>query len=459
MGRLAGFNEAMGRPPASCEGVRNLFPDFASLFSGNLILWGALWVAIDTGPWNLSRVTGWVSIIDALRAALPLGTLVFVLLWWALHLQKSRIPTLAEGGFWGYGFLMLLMSVGVTHWFTWGYWGLAFLAVLAVTYVTLSEKEPLEAARRLNWSSWLLATLALVVMLVYARDKLFVGSSLSAYSISNRASPFLGAAISRSTGLSRLAAVPAILGFLYVLKGRGWVRLVSAVVFLLAIGVIWVMQSRGSLFSFLGAFSFLLLFGGRKARRCGILLGLASVVLIVLDLGLGGRLLLAIWEHATRDTGLKGFQTMSGRPRIWRHAFRYIDRSPWLGYGPQADRRLGIGDAQNLVVYGLLATGIVGTTALLLGFGAAGYAFLRVLGKRQWLPPEDQILVIATGAVLVFLALRSIPEDGASYFSVDLLLQMPAMAYLALLARKLHRRSPVPWNETHVSMENGEGLA
>ena len=36
----------MGRPPASCEGVRNLFPDFASLFSGNLILWGALWVEV-----------------------------------------------------------------------------------------------------------------------------------------------------------------------------------------------------------------------------------------------------------------------------------------------------------------------------------------------------------------------------------------------------------------------------
>ncbi len=435
-----------------CEGSHDLRTGLSSLFTGSMVLWGLLWLAIDTGPWNLSRVTGWVGILDALRATFPLCTLVIVLLWGALHLQKPRIPTLAEGGFWVYGFLMLLMTVRTTHWFTWGYWGFAFLAVLAVTQVALSGPDPLGAARRLNWGSWLLATLVLAVLLVYARNHLFVGSSLSAYGIVNRAGPFLGAAISRSSGLSRLAAVPGILGLLYLIKGRGWIRIVAAVVSLLAIGIIWVMQSRGSLFSFLGAFSFLLLFGGRKARRWGIFLGIATLVSILFDLGLGGRLLLGIWEHATRDTGLQGFQTMSGRPRIWRHAFRYIARSPWLGYGPQADRRLGIGDAQNLVVYGLLATGIVGTSALLVGFGAAGYAFFRILGKRQWLPPKDQILVIATGAILVFLALRSIPEDGASYFSIDLLLQMPAMAYLAIVSRKLGNRpagsrpeTPPPW--------------
>ncbi len=409
----------------------------AFFFSAPVMLWALLWIAIDTGPWNLEGFSGTFSALDAVRAAFPLFVLVIILFWWALHARTLRIPTLAEGGIWLYGLLMLLMSVRAAPWFMWGYWGLAFLAPLALTYAVLSGRAPLETLRQLNWASWIYATAALAIMLIYARAKLFVGNNLSAYGIVNRAGPFLGAAISRSSGLSRLAAVPGILGLIYVLRERGWARLIAGTALTLAATVIWIMQSRGSLFSFMGAMAFILCFGGPRARRWGILIGVMAVVMMGVDLGAGGHLLQDLWAHATRHTGLAGFRTMSGRPRIWRHAFRYIDRRPWLGYGPQADRRLGIGDAQNLIVYCLLSTGIVGTMAFVLGFASAWLSFFRVLHKRIRLPQRDQRLVIACGAILAFLSLRSIPEDGASYFSVDLLLQLPAMVYLAVLSRKL----------------------
>ena len=436
-GSAPGVLQAVTYPPETPSGLR--LRALLSLVSGPLILWPLLWIAIDTGPWNFAGYAGLVGTMDAVRAALPLAVLAIALFWWALHAWSLRIPTLAEGGLWLYGGLMLLMSVRATPWFFWGYWGLAYLSVLALSQMIMSGPAPLEYARRLNVSSWLLATSALTIMMIYARNRLFVGQNSSAYGISNQVGPILGSAISRSSGMSRLAAVPAILGLIYVLTSRGRTRLIAAAVLVAASWVIWIMQSRGSLFSFLGSVGFILCFGGPRTRRWGIAIGVLSTLALMIDLGLGGRLLVSLWEHATRHTGIQGFQTMSGRPRIWAHALRFIARRPWLGYGPEADRRLGIGDAQNVLVYALLATGIVGTVAFVMGFAAAWFAFFKVSARRAELSPHDRTLVIATGAILAFMTLRGIPEDGATYFSVDLLLQLPAMTYLAVLARKLKR--------------------
>ena len=404
-----------------------------------IFLWALLWAAINTGPWNFQDA--WAdssNMVAAGRAALPL-----VALAWGLFvlIGARRRPhrTWAEKGFWIYGLVMLAACTTASPWFEQAYWGLAFLAVLAVVELGMRRPDPLGFLFRLNWTSWVATSAALAVMLILARDVLYDPQTQSGYGLVNRFQTSHSFAISRETGLSRMAVVPALIALVYLFNGRWLQKLMAAAVLAGSVWVIWIMQSRGALFSFLGAFLFVLFFGGKWARRIG--LAVTAVVAVFAIVGLSSQgFMQDLWQHATRDQGLAGFSDMSGRDVIRDNAIARWQASPLFGYGPQADRLFDdINNAQNAVLYALLCAGLVGATFFVIGFAAAWRALLSLLSRIRRLPLRERTMIQITGAILVFSTLRSIPENEAGLFSVDLLLQYPAMVYLAVLALALRQ--------------------
>ena len=411
-----------------------------AIISLPFILWTTLWLAIGTGPWNFSFNGGIMDRNNAVRASFPLLALGIAAVGLASSKRQHRATTVGIG-FLLYGLVMFGSTLPVDPWFPSAYWAFAFLGALAVTQLALTGNDPVQSARQLNCVSWLFATLFLVMLIIFARDALFDESLSSGYDLIGRGPTVNGATVLRSSGLSRLAAVPATIALVYIFRGRWLSRLIAAMVFAGGFCIIWFMQSRGALFAFLGAFFFAVFFGGRIARRVGLGLGIA-ILLFWLAGGLSGGVFEDLWQHATRGTGVEGFQTMSGRPEIWQEAFDAIQRAPFIGYGAQADRRLlavgsdSTNNAQSAVIYALLCTGIIGTTFFVLAMLAAWWNLLWLLTIQRALTKTDQLFVTIAGAMLVFNTLRSIPENNAALFSIDLLLQYPAMVYLALLARK-----------------------
>ncbi len=415
--------------------------DITAWFTFPIILWLLLWLSINTGPWNLLDFgSGLSGGITAARASFPL--IVFIVAFVSLISRgRSRPRTWVEMGFWIYGFVMLLACTGADDWFDYAYWGFAFLATLAVVEEGLRSKDPLEFATRLNWLSWLVTGVALVTMLFLARSVLYDPDTGSGYGLVNRFQEAYGYGIARETGLSRMAAVPAIISLVFLFSGQAWQRVLSLAVFIGSIYVIWVMQSRGAFFAFAGAFLFVLWFADKRNQK--IVVSLFALLVIVALIasssheGLQGGLH-DLWLHVTRNEGSEAFSSMSGRDYIWQEAMEQWSHSPLIGYGPQADR-LFFFNAQSAVIYALLCSGLIGAVFFVIAFASSWWALLALIPKIRQLPSQERIMLQITGAILVFSTLRSYPENQAAVFSVDMLLQYPAMIYLGVLWSRTKR--------------------
>ena len=443
-GPMTAYGSAARRTTRSLDRRGRVWAKLAGWVSFPIVMWVALWLSINTGPWQFSEFgSGFGADMDAVRAGLPLVVLALAVLSLITAGRRHR-DDWVERALWAYGLIMLLACTGAENWFDQAYWGFAFLAALAVAASGIRHEEALALTARLNWASWLMTSLVLLAMLFVARDVLYAPDTGSSYNVLNRFQDAYGYTISRSTGLSRMAAIPAIISLVFVFSGPPWKRLASLAVLCASIYVIWIMQARGALFAFVGAFLFVMFLGERKAQKASILILIAVGLFAVLGSSSGGSLH-DVWLHATRGEGSDAFGSMSGRDVIRQNAIERIAASPLFGYGPQADRLFAdVGNAQNAVLYALLCAGIVGAFFFLVAFLLAWRALIFLIRRIRRLEPRERRMVQITGGILVFATLRSIPENNAALFSIDLLLQFPAMLYLATLRERLVRESRQP---------------
>ncbi len=406
---------------------------WAGWFSVPMVLWTLDWGAINMGPGNLTKSDeSFVGFINTLRAALPLvvcAITIFGVLW-----HRSAPRSWVEKGFWIYAIAMTLACTGADLWFNQAYWGFAFLGALGVCEFVVRRPDSLGALERLNWLSWIITTVLLVGLLFLARDVLMApGADHSAYGLINRYQDVHGYGMARETGLSRMAAIPSIISLVLFVSARGWRKWASVPVFLASAYIVWIMQSRGALFAFMGAFLFVIPFGHKKGRGqiwvAAFVVGSALLLLFASQ-----EQLYALWGHVTRDQGIEGIEAASGRFDIYVDLLGHWIDSPLWGYGPQADRLFNW-NAQNALVYALLCGGIVGATFFVIAMISAWRALVSLAMRAAYLPEGQRLMFQITGSVLVFATLRSIPENNAALFSVDLLLQYPAMLYLVALNR------------------------
>ena len=408
--------------------------------------WLLLWVGLNTGPENLDidLIEGsWTAFFNGIRTAFP----IFVLAAWIIHilLRKARAIrcfTWPEGLWFYYGVVCLIASSYAEPWFDHAYWGLAYLSALAATEIYMQQSSTPERAATLNRLNWVFGAVVLGIVVWVARGKLLEQTSMgiSGYGVLSRMPNVGGMPMVRASGISRLAAVPAIVAFVLCWNSRGAFRFLWTAVFLSGAYLVWVMQSRGSLISFAVALSFVMVLMERKQRRLVILSGLILGIVYI-----GGfvpdRIVHHLWLYSMRGTQGQELASMSGRTRIFQAAWQLIKAAPFIGYGPQADRQFTIvGNAQNAGLYALLCGGFLGGVGFIGGLALSWVLLVRAYRRRYLMTKSERTTLLQVAGVLAFMTMRSYPENCSALFSVDLLLQLPAVVYLGELDRSLSRR-------------------
>ena len=427
------------------------------------LCWLALWGSIDTGPWNIdfdSILSGWVAAFNGIRAALPLVVLAI----WILHLlgrsdTRMREPTLPEWLWFLYAAVCLIASIGVENWFACGYWGLAFIATLGAGEMYLAEcGDEIAGAASLNRLSWVAAAVILAIVVYVGRGHLAEETSqgLSGYRIIDRMPTVAGMAMVRSTGISRFAGAVAIVACAAMWRAERWTRVVWIALFAGCAWLVWVMQSRGSLAALVAALGVVMLLLGGRARTIGILTLALTAGAVALNF-VSHDTLHYLWRFATRND--RNLMQMHGRTNIFHHAWLAILRAPIIGYGPQADRRIIFSNAQNGVLYSLLCGGFLGGGAWTLGLAIALVYLARAAWRPDIVPAGDSMMFAQVAGLMVFFTLRTYPENAAALFSVDLMLQLPAMVYLGVLIRAANLRNARERAETFATTRSAATVA
>ncbi|MGA7872482.1 MAG: O-antigen ligase family protein [Candidatus Binatus sp.] len=427
------------------------------------LCWLALWGSINTSPWDidLNRIlSGWTGAFNGVRATLPLVVLPI----WILHLlarsdTRMREPTLPEWLWFFYAVVCLVASIGVENWFASGYWGLAFIATLGAGEMYLAEcGGEVAGAASLNRLSWIAAVVILAIVVYVSRGHLLedTGEGLTGYGVNVRMRTVAGMAMLRPTGISRFGGAVAIVACAAMWRAERWTRVTWLALFAGCAWLVWVMQSRGSLVGFVAALGVVMLLLGGRARTIGILALVLTAGSVSLNF-VSHETLHYIWRHATRhDLNL---MRMTGRTDIFQDAWLAILRAPIIGYGPQGDRRIIFANAQNGVLYALLCGGFLGGGAWTLGFAIALVYLARALWRPDIVPVDDSMLFAQVAGLMVFFTLRTIPENTAALFSVDLMLQLPAMVYLGVLIRAANLRNASEAAETLATTRGAASVA
>ncbi len=427
------------------------------------LCWLALWGSINTGPENidLDRIlSGWAAAFNGIRAALPLVVLAI----WIFHLlgrsdSRMREPTVPEWLWFLYAAICLIASIGVENWFVWGYWGLAFIATLGAGEMYLAEcGGEIAGAASLNRLSWVAAAVILAIVVYVGRGHLAEETTqgLSGYGINVKMPIVAGMAMVRSTGISRFAAAVAIVACAAMWRAKRWTRVLWIALFAGCAWLVWVMQSRGSLAAFVAALGVVMLLLRGRARTIGILALALTAGAVALNF-VSHETLRNIWSHAARND--RHLMQMHGRMGIFHDAWLAILRAPIIGYGPQGDHRAGLGNAQNGVLYSLLCGGFLGGGAWTLGFVIALVYLARAAWRPDIVPSGDSMVFAQVAGLMVFFTLRTIPENTAALFSVDLMLQLPAMVYLGVLIRAADLRNARERAKTFATIRSAPTVA
>jgi O-antigen ligase len=317
------------------------------------------------------------------------------------------------------------------------YWAACYLSAFVVLSVYLNSDQPLARAMQLNYLSWIIAAIFLSILMYLAREILFTGEGLdvTAYNAHSRMPMVAEMAMSRASGMARFAAVPGVVCFVMIWVARGWRKIPFIIISSISGYLIWAFQSRGAMVGFAAAMAFAMLFLGRVPRNIGIcamiLLGVIASGRIVSD-----ETYQQLVQHVTRGQDENQVETMNGRTDLWENAWQFSLQNP-LGRGPQADRFF-IGDhVHNTYLYALMEAGFVGVALFAAGLGWAWIMFFRAVWSD--VPGElgHRAFLIQVGAILMFFTVLSIPEVCGSLYGVDLMVMLPAVAYLGLLDRRI----------------------
>ncbi len=412
-------------------------PHVVWIGSLGLLGWIGCWIAINGGPWYLEQepedLGAW---FNAARSIAPVLLAALWVLLLPLRFQRTRIPSTAEALWIGYALLSLnsaiLSGAGFPVW----YWSFAFLGVFAVIDWSIGTHNTLARAIATNQLMWLLTTLFLIWMLIVARDVLLVDSKfgVTAYGLVRRTDLGQLGPISRSTGMARLAAIPAVIGLSLALFRRGSARLPWVALLLGSLAVAWWVQARQGLIGLVFALSLVAWLSGQRTRLFGAITVLMGGIAIVQGL-IPEDWLRYLSNYATRGEGLSAIGSMTGRDLIWRYGWSVADTSPWIGFGPQADRRLMGLNAQNGVLYAALAAGYPGAALYLGGLLWGWVLYVRALVRGYAQNAAERLFLIQLGGIMAYLSIRNIPENTAALFSVDLLIHAPLLAFLGTLER------------------------
>ncbi len=394
------------------------------------VLWLAIWASLFSGIYNVYSprfLADPMGFIQGARALLPVLAAYVACI--RIMAVRSVFPFAGSSlGYLFYYFLVgLFSSLALSpDKLTALYWGTLFVAPLLVIWIVLEKQDPLRFLRRIITLNYVMVA---VVILLVMPEAIRIGlGRLPFTQLYNL--PF-GIGEIRSNGVGRFVLVGTIVGFVRFLTTQGklrylWVATVPFTLFLLAQS-----QSRTSL------------------------LGLAvAAMLFVVIRGADWRLLFAvpvatyvIWLSGIRwrvRGDLSRLMNLTGREYTWQRGIEKIKQSPVFGWGFHGDRiMLNSEHMHNSYLHAMINSGGVGV----IFFSACLFAVWRLIMRENLIPklrslsfdkrawPMECILILG------FLTARSFFESTAAFFGVDLLLLIPAIAYLYTWAEALKREN------------------
>jgi len=406
----------------------------------SIVLWVMLWAAIDSGPWYWRHPVGFWQHVHAVRALLPflaMGLAFIIIFARQTQFAFTWISPLGLMGL--YGLVGILATMFSTRPLGALCWGCFYLSVFVVIGLIIAKPHTLRSANQLITTNWLIIASYAFVLVFIARNELFQeGLRLSGYGIIHRIPTIIEMPMSRSSGIGRFAAIPAVIAFSRVLNGKGVFRSIWVIPLVIFTAVVIIMQSRGAVFGVAAGFCLVLILHRANLRIIFVVI-LVLVTALYVDEKIPDRTL----EYVYRGQDRVAFFSLTGRTHTWAEGWELFKRSPFIGFGPQADRYSLYGQhIHNAYLYALVQSGILGTIPFVAAWILAWVQFIRLFRRRDVIPQQQRLLLYEAGAVFAFFTVRSIPESSAAYFGVDLLIITPLLAYFQVLYLQ-YRVSPL----------------
>lgn len=415
-----------------------------SLFA--LACWGSLnayWPSFEQWP---ETSGAWVGF---LRGLAPFGAMVLA----ATVTRRSGDPNQhswppsAKSWFY-YGVVATLAGFGL-EWERYGgvfsqlmSFGISYLGYFViVANAGRGGTGAVEGFRHFNQVTWLLMAGLLAGMTYYARDILVSTTdygTLTGYNILNLAEE-QGMNLPRASGFGRFGAVPGIAGLVMVLQGRGLWRVVGAGAFAGGGFIVWIMQSRGSMYGTFFAILLVFLFQSRSTRW--LLLGVAVIGgIAIASEAVPAEMQQRFLTHITRGENYEELKSMTGRVRPWTNAGPHIQDSPIWGWGMQADRVLVGEHVHNTYIYALLSGGILGLFFFSAGLVRAWFDFYELWKSRYPEAIGHQTAFMQAAGILAYFTVRSIPEVSGANWAADFWCMLPILFYFGALRREADSR-------------------
>ena len=388
-----------------------------------VFLWFMLWGGLFTGLYNVTgeMFSSPLAFFQGARALLPLLALYICLMW--MLLKGAKVPSFSNpvGFFFYYCAVGLAVSFFSPEKLTALYWGGAYLAPVLVVWIVLSGEDILERMRKVLFVNYAASFLIFMLLLPDIYGYGFSGKMrFMFYEL-----PF-GLGEMRANGVARFALVLLIISGVRLLSQKNVWRYLWAVPLILSTYTLMQTQSRTALLGLVVAGVLLVYIMGLRWQF----------------LFLGPAAAYVLWRAGFQERGhgsLERLVNLTGRQLTWQQAVVEIKKSPFLGWGFHADRILL--DSQhmhNSYLHAMLHGGIVG----LVFFAAAVFSIWYVILKENVLKrikKADEVnrpFLIESVLIIGFLSSRSLFESTAAFFGVDLLLFIPAAAYIYVWAKR-----------------------
>jgi O-antigen ligase len=388
-----------------------------------IFLWLMIWGGMFTGLYNVTdqMFSDILSAIQGLRAFLPLVALYICIMW--MFLARIKPPSFSApiGLFFYYCMIGIFVSFLSPEKKTALYWGFLYLSPLLFIWIISFMEEAMERLRAVLYINYAVSIFLMFSLIPEVIKKASGALGITAF----YELPFNLGQMTKN-GVGRFALVVVIISFARILCGKKINRYMWFIALAPAMYLLLQTQSRTAL------------------------LGLAvASVLFVLIKGLkwqfafaGPLVAYAIWMSGYQLRAKAEFAQLiglTGREYTWQQALIQVKKSPLLGWGFHADRiMLDFQHMHNSYLHALIHSGIIGTLFFIGGFVSIWYVILKnnLFQKIKDAEDKDYVMLVESILLVGALTARSFFESTAAFYGVDLLLFIPAVAYIYVWTKK-----------------------
>lgn len=386
-----------------------------------LMVWAGMYSDISAFRWE-RLLEGPMDFVLALRPLMPLlaavACVVILVKSGRIALSFTKGPVLAVSvyGLIGMFFFFLSPEPFVSF-----YWAALFLSAVFAAWTLVNQEEPEQQVRALMAVNMALVSLIVLFYFTGPLWPILMGApNPRLYHL-----PF-GLGVQTANGVGRFAGVLALIALSRIRHRELYLKIPWLALLAISLVSLALSESRTAILGFVAG-SLLVVLANRKFSW--LVLGIPGVFYLLYNAWF-------VWRFRG------SFETaffLTGRETTWRKVLAIALRSPLTGHGFHADRLMVEGEHVHMAyLHSLIQSGLLGA----LFFAAAVFGLWWVLVKNRVLQRlasiegEPNFLMTESVAVVGFMTARSFFESTAAFYGVDLLLLMPAMAYIQVWSRR-----------------------